>query len=134
MVFCEFRPSKVHCPLEVFHFNSFSDLPRCCNSFDEGVSNDFVFYYGDELGGGFGCCFKNSFNSFNALESRELPIVRAGSTASLNMSECSNPSIQFEFVGEKVFYFGRGDFVQLHVMSTLRDYDDCFPFAKFSML
>ena len=134
MVFCELRPSKVHCPLEVFHFDGFSDLPRCCNSFNEGISNDFIFYNGDELGRGFGCCFKHSFNSFNALQSRELSVVRAGCTASLNMTECSNPSIQFEFVGEKVFYFVRGDFVQLQVMSSLGNYDNCFPFAEFSML
>ena len=67
MIFCEFGASKVHGPLKVFRFDGFSDLPGCCNSFDEGIPNDFVFYYGNELGWGFGCCFKHSFNSFNAL-------------------------------------------------------------------
>lgn len=134
MIFCELGTSKVHGPLEVFHFNGFSNLSCCCNSFDEGISDDFIFYNGDELRRGFGCCFKNSFNSFNALQSRELSIVGAGCTASLDMSKCSNPSIQFEFVGQKVFYFVRGDFVQLQVMGTLCDYDNCFPFPEFSML
>lgn len=100
MVFCEFRPSKIHGPLEVFHFDGFSDLPGRCNGFDEGISNDFILYNGDELGGGFGCCFKNSFNSFNTLQSCELSIVGAGCTASLYMTKCCNSSIQFELVGQ----------------------------------
>ena len=134
MIFCKFGASKVHGPLEVFHFDGFSNLRGCCNSFDKGISDDFVFNNGNELGGSFGCCFKNSFNSFNALQSRKLSIVGAGCTPSLDMTKCSNPSIQFKFVGQKVFYFIRGDFVQLQVMGTLRNYDNCFPFSKFSML
>lgn len=50
------------------------------------------------------------------------------------MTKCCNPSIQFEFVGQKVFYFVRGDFVQLQVMGTFRNYDNRFPFAELSML
>ena len=134
MIFCKLGASKVHGPLEVFHFDGFSNLRGCCNSFDERISNDFVFYNGDELGGGFGCCFKHSFNSFDALQSRKLSIVGTGCTASLDMTKCSNSSIQFKLVGQKVFYFVRGDFVQLQVMGTLRNYDNCFPFSKFSML
>ena len=134
MIFCEFGASKVHGPLEVFHFDGFSDLPGCCNSFDEGISNDFIFYNGNELGWCLGRCFKNSFNSFNALQSRKLSIVGARRTPSLNMTKCRNPSIQFEFVGQKVFHFVRGDFVQLQVMGTFRNYDNCFPFSELSML
>ena len=134
MIFCELGASKVHGPLEVFHFDGFSDLPGCCNSFDEGISNDFVFYNSNELGWGFGCCFKHSFHSFDALQSRKLSIVGARCTASLNMPKCRNPSIQFEFVGQKVFYLVRGDFVQFQVMGTFRNYDNSFPFSELSML
>ena len=134
MIFCKLGTSKVHGPLEVFHFDGFSDLSGCCNSFDEGIPNDFVFNNGNEFGGCFGCSFKNSFNGFNALQSRKLSIVGAGCTASLYMTKCRNPGIQFELVGQKVLYFVRGYLIQLQVMSTLRNYDNCFSFSKFSML
>ena len=134
MIFCEFGASKVHGPLEVFHFDGFSDLPGCCNSFDEGISNDLIFYNGNELGWGFGCCFEHSFNSFNALQSCKLSIVGARCTSSLNMPKCRNPSIQFELVGQKVFHFSRGDFVQLQVVGTFGNYDNRFPFSELSML
>lgn len=134
VIFCKFRTSEVHSALEIFHFDGFSDLPGCCNSFDKGISNDFIFYDGNEFGGCFGCCFKNSFNSFNALQSRKLSIVGTGCAASLDVTKCCDPSIQFEFVGQQVFYFVRGDFIQLQVMGTLRNYDNCFPLSELPML
>lgn len=134
IIFCEFGASKVHGPLEIFLLDGFGDLPGCCNSFDEGISNDFILNNGNELGWGFGCCFEHSFNSFNALQSCKLSIVGAGCTTSLNMPKCRNPSIQFELVSQKVSYFVRGDLVQLQIMGTFGNYDNRFSFSELSML
>ena len=100
----------------------------------ERHTSDDVLADADHVGRGIGRCLEERVHVLHALESGHDTVVGAWATATLGMSEASHAGIETKTVGEDLLDGLCADGVEVLVMRTLGDNDDCATLADFTML
>ena len=110
------------------------DATHHCDGVDEWDTRNLALADADHVGRGIGRRLQERVHGLHALKGGHDTVVGAWATATLGMSEASNAGIEAKAAGENLFDGFCADGVEVLVMRTLGDNDDCTTLANFTML
>lgn len=130
VVLLEFSITTSHGGSKVLVVNLLGDLLSLLNGIHQRSAHNLVLANSDNGRGRFSGHLQDRANCLNTLQGREPAIIGASSTTTLGVSQNSSTGIQTQALCKNVLNGRARDLVELAVLSSLGDNDDCATLAS----
>lgn len=131
VVFFKFGVPKLHGSIKVLLMDPIGNILGGLDSLHQWCPHDFVLADRDDRGRRRGRHIQDGTHSLHTLKCREPPVICARRTASLSVAQHGHSGIQAQTLGKNVFDGIAGDLVQMTVLRSFGDDDNCASLPTF---